>query len=54
VLCFIFELEIPEKWTPNYTSQQKKRYICLMLNIVYTENKNQQNVYNLDSYVHNK
>jgi hypothetical protein len=34
-----------------YTSQQKKRYKGLMLNIFYIEKKKS---YNLDSYGHNK
>ena len=37
-----------------YTSQQKKRYKSLMLNIVYIEKKNRQKSYNLNSYGHSK
>ena len=37
-----------------YTSQQKKRYKSLMLNIFYIEKKNWQKLYNLDSDGHNK
>ena len=37
-----------------YTSQPKKRYKGLMLNIFYKEKKNRQKSYNLDSYGHSK
>jgi hypothetical protein len=37
-----------------YTSQQKKRYKSLMLNIVYIEKNNRQKSYNLNSYGHSK
>jgi hypothetical protein len=37
-----------------YTSQPKKRYKGLMLNIFYIEKKDRQQSYNLDSYGHDK
>jgi len=37
-----------------YTSQQKKRYKDLMLNIFYIEKKNRKKSYNVDSYGHYK
>jgi hypothetical protein len=38
--------------TDIYTSQQKKRYKGLMLNMFYIEKKHRQKSYNLDSYGH--
>ena len=37
-------------WVVLYTSQQKKRYKGLILNIVLHREKNRQKSYNLDSY----